>query len=78
MLMDTANAKSFSEPNQDGLFGDLPAWVAPTVVLFLLLLVIMGMIVLNKAEDSVIVESIDWTKSDSDIEAVVDEAALLD
>jgi serine protease AprX len=78
MLMDTANAKSFSEPNQDGLFGDLPAWVAPTVVLFLLLLVIMGMIALNKAEDSVIVESIDWTKSDSDIEAVVDEAALLD
>jgi len=78
MLMDTANAKSFSEPNQDGLFGDLPAWVAPTVFLFLLLLVIMGMIVLNKAEDSVIVESIDWTKSDSDIEAVVDEAALLD
>ena len=46
--------------------------------LFLLLLVIMGMIVLNKADDSVIVESIDWTKSDSDIEAVVDEAALLD
>lgn len=78
MLMDTANAKSFSEPDQDGLFGDLPAWVAPTVVLFLLLLVIMGMIVLNKADDSVIVESIDWTKSDSDIEAVVDEAALLD
>lgn len=78
MLMDTANAKTVPESNQDGLFGDLPGWIAPTVLLLLLFLVIMGMIVLNKAEDSVIVESIDWTKSDSDIEAVVDEAALLD
>ena len=78
MLMDTANAKTVPDSNQDGLFGDLPGWIAPTVLLLLLFLVIMGMIVLNKAEDSVIVESIDWTKSDSDIEAVVDEAALLD
>ena len=78
MLMDTANAKTVLDSNQDGLFGDLPGWIAPTVLLLLLFLVIMGMIVLNKAEDSVIVESIDWTKSDSDIEAVVDEAALLD
>ena len=77
MLMDTANA--FTEADEgDSLFGDLPGWIAPTAFLLLLFLVIMGMIVLNKAEDSVIVESIDWTKSDSDIEAVVDEAALLD
>ncbi|MBE54715.1 MAG: hypothetical protein CMB00_05730 [Euryarchaeota archaeon] len=78
MLMDTANAKTSTQQNADGLFGDLPGWIAPTAFLLLLFLVIMGMIVLNKAEDSVIVESIDWTKSDSDIEAVVDEAALLD
>ena len=41
-------------------------------------LVISGMIVLNKADASIEVESIDWTKSDSDIEAVVDDAALED
>ena len=45
-------------------------WAAP--------LVIMGMIVLNKAEDAIEVETLDWTSSDKDIEAVVDEAALLD
>ena len=78
MLMDTANAKSFTDTNQDGFFGDLPAWVAPVVFLMLLLLVIMGMIVLNKADDAVMVETMDWTKKDSDIEAVVDEAALID
>ncbi len=82
MLMDTANAKSFTDANEDGFFGDLPGWVAPTAFLVLLLLVIMGMIVLNKADDAVMVETMDWTKdwveNDSDIEAVVDEAALLD
>ena len=36
------------------------------------------MIVLNKADASIEVESIDWTTSDSDIEAVVDDAALED
>ena len=34
------------------------------------------MIVLNKAEDSIEVESIDWTTNASDIEAVVEDAAL--
>ena len=76
MLMDTANAKSFSQSNQDGLFGDLPAWVAPAVILLLMLLVIAGIIVLNKAEDSAQVEIIDWTRSDEDIDAVVEEAKL--
>ena len=78
MLMDTANAKSFSQSNQDGLFGDLPAWVAPTIILLLMLLVIAGIIVLNKAEDSAQVEIIDWTRSDEDIDAVVEEAKLLE
>ena len=82
MLMDTANAKSFNEGGEESLFGDLPVWVAPAVLIVLLLLVIMGMIVLNRAEDAVHIEAIDWKKdwesSDADIEAVVDEAALLD
>ena len=77
MLMDTANAKSFST-TEESLFGDLPGWVAPAILLILVLLVISGMIVLNKTEDAIEVETMDWTKSDQDIEAVVDDAALLD
>ena len=77
MLMDTANAKSFGEES-DGMFGDLPGWVAPSVVLLLVLLVIMGMIVLNRAEGAIEVESINWTKSDDDIDAVVDDAELVE
>ena len=77
MLMDTANAKSFGEES-DGMFGDLPGWVAPSVVLLLVLLVIMGMIVLNRAEGAIEVESIDWTKSDDDIDAVVEDAELVE
>lgn len=78
MLMDTANAKSYGESQGEGLFGDLPPWVAPSILLFLALLVILGMIVLNKAEDSSQVEVLDWSKPDEDIEAVVEEAKLLD
>jgi serine protease AprX len=78
MLMDTANAKTVPDSNQDGLFGDLPGWIAPTVLLLLLFLVIMGMIVLNKAEDAIEVETLTWTPLDQDIEAVADDAALLD
>jgi hypothetical protein len=78
MLMDTANAKSFTDSNQDGFFGDLPTWVAPVILLLLVLLVIAGIIVLNKAEDSTQLEIIDWTRPDEDIEAVVEEAKLLE
>ncbi|MEC8151520.1 MAG: S8 family peptidase [Candidatus Thermoplasmatota archaeon] len=77
MLMDTANAKSFST-TEESLFGDLPGWVAPAILLILVLLVISGMIVLNKTEEAIEVETMDWTKSDQDIEAVVEDAALLD
>ena len=52
--------------------------MAYSIVLLLVFLVIAGMIVLNKAEDSIEVESIDWTTNDSDIEAVVEDAALED
>ena len=77
MLMDTANAKSFSQ-SEDGLLGDLPGWVAPSVLLLLVFLVIMGMIVLNKAEGAIEVETLAWASTDEDIEAVADDAALLD
>ena len=62
MLMDTANAKSSSEPQDNSLFGDLPYWVAPAILLLLLAIVITGMIVLNRADNAVEVETIDWTK----------------
>ena len=52
--------------------------MAPAILLILVLLVISGMIVLNKTEEAIEVETMDWTKSDQDIEAVVDDAALLD
>ena len=60
------------------VLGDLPGWVAPALLLFLVSLVIMGMIVLNKAEGAIEVETLTWAPLDQDIEAVVDEAALLD
>jgi hypothetical protein len=52
--------------------------VAPVILLLLVLLVIAGIIVLNKAEDSTQLEIIDWTRPDEDIEAVVEEAKLLE
>ena len=77
MLMDTANAKSFGG-SEASLLGDLPGWVAPSVLLLLVFLVIMGMIVLNKTESAIEVETLTWTSTDEDIEAVADDAALLD
>ena len=81
MLMDTANAKSYAESNGDGLFGDLPTWVGPVVILFLVVLVILGMIIINKVEDAAEVEVLDWSTPDEDIDAVVVghlEAEILD
>ena len=61
MLMDTANAMTSTEPSES-LFGDVPGWVAPAILLLLLAIVITGMIVLNRADNAVEVETIDWTK----------------
>ena len=77
MLMDTANAKSYGG-SEASLLGDLPGWVAPSVLLLLVFLVIMGMIVLNKTEGAIEVETLTWGSTDEDIEAVADDAALLD
>ena len=81
MLMDTANAKSYAQSNGDGLFGELPSWVGPVIILILLLLVLFGMIVINKVEDAAEVEVLDWSTPDEDIDAVVVghlEAEILD
>ena len=55
--MDTANAKSYGG-SEASLLGDLPGWVAPSVLLLLVFLVIMGMIVLNKTEGAIEVETL--------------------
>ncbi len=70
MLMDTANAKSFED--EDGLFSGLSDWAVPAAGLFLLLLVVLGMYVINRAEEATMVEKV--FSVDDDIEAVVSEA----
>jgi hypothetical protein len=70
MLMDTANAKSFED--EDGLFSGLSDWAVPAAGLFLLLLVVLGMYVINRAEEATMVERV--FSVDDDIEAVVSEA----
>jgi hypothetical protein len=74
MLMDTANAKTFGE--DEGLLGGLSDWVVPATAIFLLLLVVLGVYVINRAEEATMVEKV--FSVDEDIEAVADEAELLD
>jgi subtilisin family serine protease len=74
MLMDTENAKSYGE--EEGLFSGLSKWAVPATAFFLALLVVMGIIVINRAEEATTVEKV--FSVDSDIEAVVDEAELDD
>lgn len=69
MLMDTANAKSFSE--EDGMFSTLPGWVVPVTGLFLIVLVVLAMNVINRVEEASTIESKSW--NDDDIAAVVDD-----
>ena len=76
MLMDTANAMTSTEPSES-LFGDVPGWVAPAILLLLLSIVITGMIVLNRADNAVEVETIDRSKEPVSEDAVP-EAELVD
>ena len=69
MLMDTANAKSFSE--EDGMFSTLPGWVVPVTGLFLIVLVVLAMNVINRVEEASTIETKSW--NDDDIAAVVDD-----
>ncbi len=75
MLMETASAKSYAEES-DGLFYGLSGGTVAGVALLLILIVIAGMAVINRVEQATIVESVVW--NDADINAVVDDAKLLD
>jgi len=75
MLMETASAKSYAEES-DGLFYGLSGGTVAVVALLLILIVIAGMAVINRVEQATIVESMVW--NDADINAVVDDAKLLD
>jgi len=68
--MDTANAKNGGD--DEGVFGALSDWAVPAAGLFLLLLVVLGMYVINRAEEATMVEKV--FSVDDDIEAVVNEA----
>jgi hypothetical protein len=74
MLMDTANAKTMGE--EDGLFSGLSDWVVPATAVFLVLLVVLGIFVLNRVEEATMVEKV--FGNDDDIEAVADEAELVE
>ena len=75
MLMETASAKSYAEES-DGLFYGLSGGTVAGVALLIILIVIAGMAVINRVEQATIVESVVW--NDADINAVVDDAKLLD
>ncbi len=74
MLMDTANAKNAAD--EDGLFSGLSDWAVPATAVFLVLLVVLGIFVLNRVEEATLVEKV--FSNDEDIEAVADEAELID
>ena len=72
MLMDTANAKTFGQ--SEGGLSNLAGWVLPAAGFVLVALLLGGVVLINRAERSVEVESIKWGAPDEDIDAVVDQA----
>jgi len=72
LLMDTANAKTFGQ--SEGGLSNLAGWVLPTAGVVLVVLLLGGVVLINRAERSVEVESIKWGSHDEDIDAVVDQA----
>jgi hypothetical protein len=72
MLMDTANAKNAG--GSDGVLATLSAWAVPAAGLFVLMLIVLGSLIISKAEEATMVESVKWY--DDDIEAVADGASL--
>jgi serine protease AprX len=72
MLMDTANAKTFGE--SEGGLSTLAGWVLPAAGFVLVALLLGGVVLINRAEGAVEVESIRWGAPDEDIDAVVDQA----
>lgn len=71
MLMDTANAKTFAL--SEGGMSNLAGWVLPVAGVVLVALLLGGVVLINRAEGAVEVESYAFGVPDEDIDAVVSD-----
>ena len=71
MLMDTANAKTFAI--SEGGMSNLAGWVLPVAGVVLVALLLGGVVLINRAEGAVEVESYTFGVPDEDIDAVVSD-----
>lgn len=71
MLMDTANAKTFAL--SEGGMSNLAGWVLPVAGFVLVALLLGGVVLINRAEGAVEVESYAFGVPDEDIDAVVSD-----
>ena len=71
MLMDTANAKTFAL--SEGGMSNLAGWVLPVAGFVLVALLLGGVVLINRAEGAVEVESYTFGVPDEDIDAVVSD-----
>ena len=71
MLMDTANAKTFAI--SEGGMSNLAGWVLPVAGVVLVALLLGGVVLINRAEGAVEVESYAFGVPDEDIDAVVSD-----
>lgn len=71
MLMDTASAKTYAL-GEDGADG-LAAWVLPVAGFAMVALLLGGIVLINRAEGAVEVETLSFGVPDEDIEAVVSD-----
>ena len=71
MLMDTANAKTFAL--SEGGMSNLAGWVLPVAGVVLVALLLGGVVLINRAEGAVEVESYTFGVPDEDIDAVVSD-----
>lgn len=71
MLMDTSNAKTFAI--SEGGMSNLAGWVLPVAGVVLVALLLGGVVLINRAEGAVEVESYTFGVPDEDIDAVVSD-----
>lgn len=71
MLMDTANAKTFAL--SEGGMSNLAGWILPVAGFVLVALLLGGVVLINRAEGAVEVESYAFGVPDEDIDAVVSD-----
>lgn len=71
MLMDTANAKTFAL--SEGGMSNLAGWVLPVAGFVLVALLLGGVVLINRAEGAVEVESYAFGVPDEDVDAVVSD-----